>query len=61
MIIIYSVSFPTPDTAFDFKRYLNILKLINPTFKDIKIQLELAPKKSRKKANIYLKNQPKII
>ena len=54
MIIIYSVSFPTPDTAFDFKRYLNILKLINPTFKDIKIQLELAPKKSRKKKPIFI-------
>ena len=57
MIIIYSVSFPTPDTAFDFKRYLNILKLINPTFKNIKIQLELAPKKSRKKSQ-YLSEEP---
>jgi hypothetical protein len=41
MVIIYFVSFPTPDTAFDFKRFLNILKLKKPTFKDIKIQLEL--------------------
>jgi hypothetical protein len=57
MIIIYYVSFPTPDTAFDFKRYLNILKLINPTFKDIKIQLELTSKKHKKK-NLNLSEEP---
>ena len=37
--ITYFVGFPTPDIAFDFKRYMNIFKLINPSFKDIKIQL----------------------
>ena len=47
--IIYYVSFPTPDIAFDFKRYLSILKLINPTFKDISIQLEVGGRKSPKK------------
>lgn len=47
--IIYFVSFPTPDMAFDFKRYMTIVKLINPTFKDIKIQLELGSKRSSKK------------
>lgn len=43
------VSFPTPDIAFDFKRYLTILKLINPTFKDIKMELLIGSKKSSKK------------
>ena len=43
------VSFPTPDIAFDFKRYLTILKLINPTFKDIKMELLIGSRKSSKK------------
>ena len=42
--ITYFVGFPTPDIAFDFKRYMNIFKLINPSFKDIKIQLLLGKK-----------------
>ena len=47
--ITYFVGFPTPDIAFDFKRYMNIFKLINPSFKDIKIQLLLGKKKSKRK------------
>ena len=52
MEIIYYVSFPTPDIAFDFKRYMSILKLINPTFKDIKVQLEVGGRRSPKKNTI---------
>ena len=33
---IYIIGFPSPDLAFDFNRYLNTLKLINPVYKDIK-------------------------
>lgn len=47
--ITYFVGFPTPDIAFDFKRYMNIFKLINPSFKDIKILLLLGKKKSKRK------------
>ena len=47
--ITYFVGFPTPDIAFDFKRYMNIFKLINPSFKDIKIQLKKKKKKSKRK------------
>ena len=47
--LTYFVGFPTPDIAFDFKRYMNIFKLINPTFKDIKIQFLLGKKKSKRK------------
>ena len=47
--ITYFVGFPIPDIAFDFKRYMNIFKLINPSFKDIKIQLLLGKKKSKRK------------
>ena len=52
MEIIYYVSFPTPDIAFDFKRYMSILKLINPTFKDIKVQLEVGGRRSNKKNKV---------
>ena len=58
-IIIYFVGFPTPDIAFDFKRYINILKLTNPIYKDIKIQLLLGKKKSRKKIINILDEQNK--
>ena len=47
--IIYIVGFPTPDVAFDFNRYMSILKLVNPTFKNIKIKLLIGNKKSLKK------------
>ena len=47
--IIYIVGFPTPDVAFDFNRYMNILKLVNPSFKNIKINLLIGNKKSLKK------------
>ena len=49
--IIYFVSFPTPDIAFDFKRYMSIVKLTNPTFKDIKVEIKLGSKRSSKKNN----------
>lgn len=47
--IIYTVGFPTPDVAFDFNRYMSILKLVNPTFKNIKVKLLIGNKKSVKK------------
>ena len=46
--IAYYVGFPSPDIAFDFNRYMNSLRLINPTFKNIKIQVLLSKKKSHK-------------
>ena len=47
--IVYCIGFPTPDIAFDFNRYMNTLRLMKPTFKDIKIKVLLSKKKSPKK------------
>ena len=47
--ISYIIGFPSPDIAFDFNRYLNTVRLMNPTFKNIKIQVLLSKKKSQKK------------
>ncbi len=49
--IIYYIGFPSPDIAFDFNRYMNSLRLMNPTFKNIKVQILLSRKKSVKKIN----------
>ena len=46
--VIYIIGFPSPDLAFDFNRYMNSLKLMNPTFKNIKMQVLLSKKKSKK-------------
>lgn len=46
--LIYIIGFPSPDLAFDFNRYMNSLRLMNPTFKNIKIQVLLSRKKSKK-------------
>ena len=54
--IIYTVGFPTPDVAFDFNRYMSILKLVNPTFKNIKVKLLIGNKKSVKK-NRQIENE----
>ena len=58
--IIYNVSFPTPDIAFDFKRYMTIVKLVNPTFKDIKLEMILGSKNSKKKNKQILVEEPNI-
>ena len=50
--VIYIIGFPSPDLAFDFNRYMNSLRLINPTFKNIKIQVLLSKKKSKKNKTI---------
>ena len=46
--IIYIIGFPTPDIAFDFNRYMNSLRIMNPTFKNIKLQVLLSKKKIKK-------------
>ena len=38
----YIVAFPTPNIAFDFKRYLTMLKITRELFKDIKINVTFA-------------------
>ena len=56
---IYIIGFPSPDLAFDFNRYLNSQKIINPIFKDIKSNIismnkrsyELKKSKSNSKNN----------
>lgn len=50
--VIYIIGFPSPDLAFDFNRYMNSLRLMNPTFKNIKIQVLLSKKKSKKNKTI---------
>ena len=52
--IFYIVGFPTPDIAFDFNRYMNILKLINPIFKDMKISLLIGARRSPKKIRQFV-------
>ena len=47
--VVYYIGFPTPDIAFDFNRYMNSLRLMNPTFKNIKVSVLLSKKKSPKK------------
>ena len=59
--IIYIVGFPTPDVAFDFNRYMSILKLVNPTFKNIKIKLLIGNKKSLKNKQIEYEEQKKSL
>ena len=44
----YIVCFSSQDIAFDFNRYVNMLKIINPTFKEIKSNV-IVPKKVIKK------------
>ena len=46
--IVYIIGFPSPDIAFDFNRYMNSLKIMNPTFKNIKLQILLSKKKVKK-------------
>jgi len=50
--VIYIIGFPSPDLAFDFNRYMNSLRLMNPTFKNIKIQVLISRKKSKKNRTI---------
>ena len=50
--VVYIIGFPSPDLAFDFNRYMNSLRLMNPTFKNIKIQVLLSRKKSKKNRTI---------
>ena len=45
----YIIGFTAPDIAFDFNRYMNSLRLLNPAFKDIKIQILLSNKKNKNK------------
>ena len=50
----YIVCFSSQDIAFDFNRYVNMLKIINPTFKEIKsniIKTKKVIKKTRNKQN----------
>ena len=59
---IYIIGFPSPDLAFDFNRYLNSQKIINPIFKDIKSNIISMNKRSSelKKSNSHSKkNSPK--
>jgi len=40
----YNISFPTNDLAFDFKRYLSILKKTNPLYENIKVIINIPEK-----------------
>lgn len=50
----YIIGFISPDLAFDFNRYLNSLKLINPIYKDMKSNIISIKKKS---SDLKLKNE----
>ena len=52
--IVYYIGFPTPDIAFDFNRYMNTLRLMNPTFKNIKVNVVLSKRKSLKKNKLNI-------
>ena len=58
----YIISFSSPDLAFDFNRYINSLKLINPNYKDIKsniISMKKRKSEFKLKNNNNNKNTPK--
>jgi len=60
---IYIIGFPSPNLAFDFNRYINSLKLINPIYKDTKSKIISMKKKDnseKKLRNNNNKNSPKI-
>ncbi len=40
----YNISFPTNDLAFDFKRYLSILKKTNPLYANIRVIINIPEK-----------------
>ena len=52
--IVYYIGFPTPDIAFDFNRYMNTLRIMNPTFKNIKVNVLLSRKQSQKKNKLNI-------
>jgi len=59
----YIIGFPSPNLAFDFNRYINSLKLINPIYKDTKSKIISMKKKDnseKKLKNNSNKNSPKI-
>ena len=56
----YLVCFSSQDIAFDFNRYVNMLKIINPTFKDIKSNLIMPKKVIKKTRNNQISNRPYI-
>ena len=51
-VIVYYIGFPSPDIAFDFNRYMNSLRLMNPIFKNIKSNYISSRKKSRQKIKL---------
>ena len=53
----YSVGFTVPDTAFDFNRYLLILKSQNPKYKNIKTSMYFAKRISQRSiSNVSISN-----
>ena len=46
--VAYYIGFPSPDIAFDFNRYMNSLRLMNPQYKDIKSNYVSSKKKWKK-------------
>ena len=56
----YLVCFSSQDIAFDFNRYVNMLKIINPTFKYIKSNLIMPKKVIKKTRNNQISNRPYI-
>lgn len=59
----YIIGFPSPNLAFDFNRYINSLKLINPIYKDTKSKIISMKKRDNSEAklrNNSNKNTPRI-
>ena len=56
----YLVCFSSQDIAFDFNRYVNMLKIINPIFKDIKSNLIMPKKVIKKTRNNQITTRPYI-
>ena len=51
----YIIGFPSPNLAFDFNRYINSLKLINPIYKDTKSKI--ISMKKRDNSEMKLRNK----
>ena len=50
----YIIGFSSPDLAFDFNRYINSLKLINPIYKEVKSKIIFI--KKRDNSDLKIKN-----
>ena len=57
--VVYYIGFPSPDISFDFNRYMNYLKLTEPKFKNIKVNIVSSKKVKNNRGNTYDNDKPR--